>query len=749
MGDGVARNLNRRTKMKIEMKYVGSSASPVEVEVAVSDVQPTDECHLYIGWPAGIDPDGSPFKTLTGPGTVTFKGNPGGIADGRHILKVFATSNTGSAAVQGHLIATTPAAAAKGGAAAANYSLSGTTLVLPGKVLLPPSPSAVPKPGVVASAIDTMLRPPMPEERGPADVAVEFDVDPDVELYQVEIVYPGTFDPPRHVRFIHRSDADPNGRIRYTFAANTNTTTAGRHTAQVTITPLDGRGVPMPAPGPRRHKLPIYVIDKGGLGVLHANAIKENFDQVVGERLATAVGSIATQLRTTNRNAFKLTRASDPFEGNPGRKAFWDAIKASSSALTFDAYNRFMTQNFCPPSVPLQGNSTMAMPFSQVDTYLRLKAFTELFLLQNAGVIIAPPGGPIGPQAAAAMNPVLLLNQIIATRPYLQVVLQNNQDLGAANLDVICERLRYPVLIELIWSYWHEESMMVQTLRAIRDRFQNRTRGSGRDPLAQLEMDPLRPLNNILWGYVQDEQHRLGVRQRAYEYLHHYGIGLEGKAVGTLRPADSRKRFLQAFHTLLYQCVQFYRQADDTTVVANANNVLWVLKDLHLLLAEGAHNQFGDLPWNARLEMMMEQWILSRPELQDFLRARRMVPYPEGWMGAVDSMKTLQGWSNTSVIHFRDLGVFGEQILLSVREGGIPAGNPPVAGSGGWSVVTDANEAAAFALTWRNEIEGYINAYRAVTGVDLSQDASDPRFLAERDTAPSVHLSRRLASGIR
>ena len=29
-------------------------------------------------------------------------------------------------------------------------------------------------------------------------------------------------------------------------------------------------------------------------------------------------------------------------------------------------------------------------------------------------------------------------------------------------------------------------------------------RGAGdRDPLANLEIDPLRPLNNLLWGYIQ------------------------------------------------------------------------------------------------------------------------------------------------------------------------------------------------------------------------------------------------------
>ena len=44
-----------------------------------------------------------------------------------------------------------------------------------------------------------------------------------------------------------------------------------------------------------------------------------------------------------------------------------------------------------------------------------------------------------------------------------------------------------------------------------------------------------------------------------------------------------------------------------------------------------------------------------------------MVPYKEAWMPQVDSMKTMQGWSDVVVTHFRDLGVFGEQILLTIR----------------------------------------------------------------------------------
>src|SRR5204863_151306 len=82
-------------------------------------------------------------------------------------------------------------------------------------------------------------------------------------------------------------------------------------------------------------------------------------------------------------------------------------------------------------------------------------------------------------------------------------------------------------------------------------RFQN-IRGPGdRDPLAHLEIDPLRALNNLLWGYLQNEPNQLTVKRRAYEYDHHYGLTLYGKAVPALRSADSRSKFIEGFQILL------------------------------------------------------------------------------------------------------------------------------------------------------------------------------------------------------
>jgi hypothetical protein len=277
--------------------------------------------------------------------------------------------------------------------------------------------------------------------------------------------------------------------------------------------------------------------------------------------------------------------------------------------------------------------------------------------------------------------------------------------------------------------------MLTQTINAVSMRFQNRRTRPG-DPLANLEVDPLRPLNNVLWGWVQDEQHRLTVSRRAHEYDHEYGLKLVGRAVPALETADSRSTFLAAFHTLLQRCAYFFKEYDDKTVVPDAFPVLNALREVHLVLSEGAHNQFGDLPWVARQEMLMTEWIMARPEFREFLPTRIMVAYPEPWMDRVDAMKKLQGWTDTSVRHFRDLGVTGEKILLSIR-------------FGNWSDITNQNQAANWAIFWREEIQWYINSYEAVTGVDLTSQITEAQQVGvaqARFLQPGVHLSRRLAA---
>jgi hypothetical protein len=154
--------------------------------------------------------------------------------------------------------------------------------------------------------------------------------------------------------------------------------------------------------------------------------------------------------------------------------------------------------------------------------------------------------------------------------------------------------------------------------------------------------------------------------------------------------------------------------------------LLNALKEVHLILAQGANNQFGDLPWTARGEMLLVQFMLSRPEMREFLQSRAMVPYKEAWMPQVDAMKTLQGWTDVTVTHFRDLGVYGEQLLLSIRYGD-------------WIDVENEDNAKNWARYHKDILYGYWHAYRAATGVDLTNpDAVDM-------TLPAIRLQRRLA----
>jgi len=457
-------------------------------------------------------------------------------------------------------------------------------------------------------------------------------------------------------------------------------------------------------------------------------------------------------------------------------QALWVAIRNRTEAIGFERFEDFLERVFCPQpdAYPPIGDTTGEEKVSRlkrrldrhrevadclrlpqtllgVNAYQILKVATEAFLLLECGVEILGSRDPntgepteeyLGIEAGRFTEPVNAADmeaQLTSyledhlgsgVLPYLDRIADNlnltvqSEDSPFCKEGILPSKIGHPCLLELIWSYWHEESLLVQALNAISMRFQNKRARSGRDPLAALEIDPLRPLNNLLWGYIQDEQSRLSVSRRAYEYSHQYGLDLVGRAVPKLRPADNRSKFLEAFHNLLHRTWLFYQEDADTTVLAQAFPLLNALKEVHMLLAEGAHNQFGDLPWVARVEMLIQEWLLSRREIQEFLRGRAMVPYKEAWMGQVDTMNRLQGWTQTPVTHFRDLGVFGEQLLLSCRYGD-------------WVDVNDEANAANWARYWKPEVQGYLHAYRAVTGVDLSNpDRVD-------STLPSVLLSRR------
>lgn len=437
-------------------------------------------------------------------------------------------------------------------------------------------------------------------------------------------------------------------------------------------------------------------------------------------------------------------------------EGLWDLIKRRT--LDFNKYRAFIDSVLCDQTSPANSQIVSAhgkTPFNRLASYAMLRHATELYLMQESGLAVTttpatvksvnmnlPAGrGGVGPRRLSAGAPERGLDRLREeyleelekqegrVLPYFHLIrqklsevpLKTTGDLGGLGTDVcygiLKSKLEAPPLLELIWSYWHEEGGLVQTMNAISLRFQNvRQNGRGPDPLAGLNIDPLRPLSNLIWGYIEDERNRLTLNRRNLEYQYEYGIGLIGRAVQTIPVAEHRTFFLRGFHSLLRAAVEFYQQANFTTVIPDGFPVLNHLREVHLLLAEGAHNQYGDLPWTARSEMLVQQWLLARPEMREFLGGRVMVPYTEPWMDRVDNMKQLQGWNPANISHFHDLGTFGEQLLLSIRYGS-------------WnSSATGASNAANWAHSWRHAIQRYIHAYKAVTGVDLASDIVDARL---------------------
>lgn len=255
-----------------------------------------------------------------------------------------------------------------------------------------------------------------------------------------------------------------------------------------------------------------------------------------------------------------------------------------------------------------------------------------------------------------------------------------------------------PGSVELIWSYWMEESMMVQGLDAVLRRFQSE-KPSGNDPLAHLDTAPLRPLSNLLWGYIQDNQHRLSVRRRAYEYDHHYGISLKGQSKSKRKQSD----FQRAFHALLSHSMAFLKNANDAGK-SGKGKLLDSIRAVQQILARRSAGSDQKRLKQMNREMRARRDLLARPEMQTFLGIQPPAgTYQKRWMSAVDTLKTLLGGDSTRSIHYNDLALSGAKLLAGIR-------------NGHWD---DAASAARWAAASKNTLKKYINAYQIVNGTTL------------------------------
>jgi hypothetical protein len=299
------------------------------------------------------------------------------------------------------------------------------------------------------------------------------------------------------------------------------------------------------------------------------------------------------------------------------------------------------------------------------------------------------------------------------------------------------ERTQSVPMIELLWSYWMEQAMVIQTMGAVSLRFQNIKGAHAVEPLMRFDTGPLRPLSTLIWGFCQDEQHRTTLARRVSEYQHAYNLTLIGRAVPKMQGVDNRSYFLEAFHNLLYQASMYFKDFDDMTRRADAFPLLNSLREVHLLLSEGYHNAYMNMTWTTRMEMRMMQYILARPEMKMFLGGRPRVPYPEQWMDKVDTMKQIQGWDNSSTLHYFDLANAGESILLGIR-------------FGDWTTSSFTAESASnFIIALRPQIQTYISALFSVTGLNLSADSAQPVTAEQRAMQPAVLIQRRMQAAQR
>lgn len=527
-----------------------------------------------------------------------------------------------------------------------------------------------------------------------------------------------------------------------------------------------------PNPDGKWNSFKIPRLPDGAYDISVAVTVKDanQFPTFPASRSITGFATLEVVNNETTTHADVTLKRSASFQTND--QALWVAIRNRTAASDFKHFEKFLNQIFSSVDSTLQEGEVITNkalqwfgspsiesrdihfsiqgPFA----YAVLKLATQVFLTLQCGVVIKDEGLFMQDIERIRLgDPTVTLDSIKqnlkqylqldnpAVLPYLDRIVNAilrvdpsaEEEVLPYFHGVLKHRMTSPSMLELIWSYWQEEGMLVQTMNAVAFRFQN-MRSSAQDPLGELEIDPLRPLNNLLWGFIQDEHNRLTVPRRAYEYDHHYGLKMLGKAVPNMMSADSRSKFIEAFHNLLYRTAMFYKEDAETTVIADAFPLLNALREIHLLLAEGAHNQFGDLPWTARAEMLMMQWLLARPEMREFLRGRHMVPYQEPWMGAVDCMKKLQGWTDTTVTHFHELAVTGERVVLSIRYGD-------------WSDINNIEEQAKnWARYWKPDIQRYIHGYMTVTGVDLMAEVTDSREASQRSLQPSALLQNRLTA---
>jgi hypothetical protein len=271
-----------------------------------------------------------------------------------------------------------------------------------------------------------------------------------------------------------------------------------------------------------------------------------------------------------------------------------------------------------------------------------------------------------------------------------------------------------------------EMAMLDQGMKLICRRFQNLKTPSVRNQLENFEVSHLRPLSNLLWGYINDDGNRVSLNRRVLEYKHQYGLEVSGTAIKKMDAIDIRSTFLEQFHQFLNKLHLYYQEESNRDIKPNAYPIKYITEDLQRILQSGAHNQFSDLTIATRTDFMTIQWILSRPEMKHFINSREEIGYKEEWMGTMEALRNMQGWGNDDLNSYYECAVRGERLLLAIRYSN--------------SITTHSMENLEEKVkNWARDIKEdvmiYTHAYLSITGVDLSKSGSS--------TQPATFIERK------
>jgi hypothetical protein len=383
----------------------------------------------------------------------------------------------------------------------------------------------------------------------------------------------------------------------------------------------------------------------------------------------------------------------------------WKTIRETANQIGWKAYIHFVDDVLPPLDVAkrkIVGRKIEASEAHRIgtDEYFILKAATEAFVLNNC------LGKEATLQSLSAFQRLPDAARFDAPSPaFLPALLAIQENIRSQS---VADLRPQACLLEMIWCYWQEVGMLTATMDKLVERVAAGIVSPIADAHAAASSSVALQVRGIVSAYLRDANNLLSPTRRAYEYQHQYGLHAQTSVSPARTQDDPRSRFPQAFSRLLATTGKYYWEDYTPTVVADPMLILQSLREVHSLLRESIENQCREIPRIARQEMLLIQWILSQRALCQLLPIHTGISYPEEWMASVDAMKRLQGWTDLSILHFHRLAVAGEQILLSIR-------------FGRWNGNATSTDAGNWAHYWREEIQGYIEAYRFVTGVDLSE----------------------------